>query len=112
MKLSCYDIREKLKKGLISFISSKNEKQRGEVANNLFMFCVRITRNDFQVEGTIEGVLEQTIEIILNEFSEYDLYYGKVENYQGILFTGNNLKSFSRNPQVLNKKINRLIPQL
>lgn len=106
------NVKDRIRKELTNFKKAKTEKERSITAWKLFLFCLKIERKDILIKEGPDKSLQQAINIIIDEFSEYDLYYGDIKNHKGMLFTDKKLSKFRRSPKTLAKRIKKILLNL
>jgi hypothetical protein len=105
MNLLNSDIKKRLRQDLEKLISAGTEKEKSKIAWRLYMFCVKILRGDTLALDGISDDLAKAIDIVTDEFCEYDLYYGDAARYRGYVYSDEAIETFRRGKKRLNEKI-------
>jgi len=97
--------------GFGAFLAAENEERRAEIAYDLYLAAVRYVQTHVLSKAR-DDLLEQAIDLVLEEFSEYDLYYRSGKHIQGLLWTKKPLTSYARDPRLLESKLSSLVRRI
>ncbi len=70
------EFRRRLIVGLRDFLNAKYETDRERSAQDLFSVVLTLVQAEEDITKCLGGVIREATEFVLNEFSEYEIYYG------------------------------------
>lgn len=92
------EFREYIFPEIKAFLKSKDDTERKKIACQMYRYCIDIAKQEKEL-----GEFKDLYEFILQEFSEYDLYYGN------LLIDG---KSHKKDIKKLEAKLKRFLANL
>lgn len=90
-------------------MAEDNEERRAQIANSMYFSAIKFVQNHSKAD---DDLVEQAVDLALDEFSEYDLYYRGGKHVKGLIWTKKPLDSYGRDPRLLERKLADLVSKI
>jgi len=79
------------------------------MAKDMYFAAIKYVQNHTSDRSAL---MKEVLDVVLDEFSEYDLYYRGGKHMQGLIWTTKPLASYTRDPRLLEREITGLVSKL